>query len=187
MTRDPEVLNAQQTADFLGVHVETVRRLARRGDLPSLKVGKDWRFRKGALLRWSEDQERGGSRYSVLVVDDEEPICRAMTKILERFGCRVRQATDGRMGLQLVRHETPDVILLDLLMPDMNGPQFLAELRTTHADLPVVVVTGYPDGELMLEAARHPPVMVLPKPVNGELLERALRVALGKRAAARDT
>ena len=52
--RKPEALDAQAAATLLNAHVETVRRLARRGGIPSFKVGKDWRFRKDALLRWSE-------------------------------------------------------------------------------------------------------------------------------------
>ena len=47
-----DVLNANEAARFLRAHVETVRRLARRGDLPSFKVGRDWRFDRRALLRW---------------------------------------------------------------------------------------------------------------------------------------
>ena len=62
MTRDPEVLNTQATAAFLGVHVETVRRLARSGALPSFKVGKDWRFRRDALLQWIDEQQRMDKR-----------------------------------------------------------------------------------------------------------------------------
>jgi excisionase family DNA binding protein len=56
MNRTPEVLNTKETAAFLGVHVETVRRLARSGALPSFKVGKDWRFRREVLLQWIEEQ-----------------------------------------------------------------------------------------------------------------------------------
>jgi excisionase family DNA binding protein len=174
------VLNTQETAIFLGVHVETVRRLARCGEIPSFKVGKDWRFRKEALMRWSEEQQRARSgRCSVLMVDDDEKVCRAMGRLLTRFGCRVRQATAGKEGLELVAQEAPDLILLDLVMPEMNGPQFLEELRQTHPDLPVVIVTGYPDSELMQQAMQYAPVMVLPKPVDQVLLERTVRVAFG--------
>ena len=62
MSRALEVLNTQETAALLGVHVETVRRLARSGALPSFKVGKDWRFRRDALLQWIDEQQRMNKR-----------------------------------------------------------------------------------------------------------------------------
>jgi excisionase family DNA binding protein len=51
-----DVLNAKEAAAFLKAHVETIRRLARRGEIPAFKVGKDWRFHQDALRRWSEEQ-----------------------------------------------------------------------------------------------------------------------------------
>ena len=57
MLRDLEVLTTLETASFLRVHIETLRRLARRGEIPSFKVGKDWRFRKDSLLRWADKQQ----------------------------------------------------------------------------------------------------------------------------------
>lgn len=186
MIRNPEVFNIREAAAFLGAHEQTIRKLARRGAIPAFKVGRDWRFRKEALLRWSEEQ-KCGCGCSVLVIDDEEMICKAMIRTVERFGCRARQASSGAKGLELVTQEVPDLILLDLKMPDMNGPQFLDELRKTHPDLPVVIVTAYPDSELMQKASQYAPVMVLAKPVEQVLLERTVRLALGKRAEVRAT
>jgi excisionase family DNA binding protein len=189
---NPDIFGIREAAAFLGVHEQTVRRLSRRNAIPCFKVGRDWRFRKEALVRWSEEQHRGGSEVqrradgpcSVLVVDDEEKICRALSGMLQRFGCRVRQATGGEEGLALVRQEPPDLILLDLMMPNMNGPQFLAVLREAHPELPVVIVTGYPDSELMQQATQYAPVMLLSKPVEAQLLERTVRTAVGAKMAA---
>ena len=184
MPRNSEVFNITGAAAFLGAHEQTVRRLARRGAIPAFKVGKDWRFRKEALLRWLEEQQRArGGRCSVLVVDDDEKVCRAMGRLLTRFGCRVRQATAGKDGLELVAKEAPDLILLDLVMPEMNGIQFLHSLRQTHPELPVVIITGFPDGELITHAIRYAPVMLLAKPVDATLLERTLRSVLGEKLA----
>jgi excisionase family DNA binding protein len=182
MARELEVLNIREAAAFLSAHEQTVRKLARRGAIPCFKVGRDWRFRKEALLRWTEEQQPGDRRPLVLVVDDDEKFCRAMSRTLDRFGCRVRFTTGGKEGLRLARQREPDLVLLDLKMPDLNGPRFLAELRKTHPDLPVVIVTGYSESELMQEASQYAPLMVLPKPVDRELLERTVRVATGKRA-----
>jgi excisionase family DNA binding protein len=65
-TREPEVLDAHEAAALLRAHVETVRRLARRGDIPSFKVGKDWRFNREALVRWSEKKPVGNQPTALL-------------------------------------------------------------------------------------------------------------------------
>ena len=178
--REAEVLNISEAAVYLRAHEQTVRKLARRGAIPAFKVGRDWRFRKEALLRWSEEQQRGGGRCLVLVVDDDEVICRTIGRVLESHGCRVRHATCGMDGLASVHQEKPDLILLDLVLPDTNGPQFLEKLRKTHPDLPVVIITGYADSELMQEAVQYAPVMLLRKPVECELLVRTVRTVLGE-------
>jgi len=70
-------------------------------------------------------------------------------------------------------------------MPEMNGPQFLEELRKIHPDLPVVIVTGYPDGELMKAAAGYAPVMLLAKPIVPALLERTVRTLMRDKMSTR--
>lgn len=175
---EPEVLDAHQAADFLGAHVETVRRLARRGDIPSFKLGSEWRFSREALRRWFGEQRRGTAP-TILVVDDDPEIVRGLTKLVERLGCKARGATNGALALEHVEQDPPALILLDLQMPDMNGAEFLDRLRLRHPDLPVVIVTGYPDSALMQRAAQHAPIMVLPKPARPQQVERTVRTILG--------
>ena len=176
MAIDSEVLTTKEAAVFLRAHVETVRRLATRGAIPAFKVGKDWRFRKEALIGWSEGQRSSSKKPLVLIVDDDPLICRAMGRLVESLGCNTCSAQDGREGLAQVARETPDLILLDLLMPNMNGLQFLEELRVSHPDLPVVIVTGHEDSELMRQVTKYAPLMVLSKPVAPGQLERTVRM-----------
>ena len=184
MPIDSEVLTTKEAAVFLRAHVETVRRLATRGAIPSFKVGKDWRFRKEALIRWSEEQRSPSKKPLVLIVDDDEGICRALSRVVAGIGCRMSCATDGAEGLALVAKEEPDVILLDLMMLNMNGPQFLEKLRATHPDLPVVIVTAYPDSELMTEAIKHGPLMLLSKPFEASQVQKLVTLVVGGRAIA---
>jgi len=81
---------------------------------------------------------------SALVVDDEEPARKMLTQILEKEHWNVIQAEDGLIALERIAKQRPDLILLDLMMPKMNGYQFVAELRK-HAEwrsIPIIVVTA---------------------------------------------
>ncbi|PYI89912.1 MAG: hybrid sensor histidine kinase/response regulator [Verrucomicrobia bacterium] len=81
---------------------------------------------------------------SALVVDDEEPARKMLTQILEKERWNVVQAENGLVALERIAKRRPDLIILDLMMPKMNGYQFIAELRK-HAEwqsIPIIVVTA---------------------------------------------
>ncbi|HET8728464.1 MAG TPA: response regulator, partial [Alphaproteobacteria bacterium] len=80
----------------------------------------------------------------VLVVEDDASTRQMMRRMLESEGWRVTEAENGRVGLDRVAGDAPDLILLDLMMPEMDGFQFMAELRRDPArrDLSVIVVTA---------------------------------------------
>jgi PAS domain S-box-containing protein len=86
----------------------------------------------------------GRSTGRILIIDDEEPIRKGMRQLLEQNGWGVSEATDGLAALASVEAARPDLILLDLMMPGMDGFQFTAELRKTEAwrTIPVVVMTA---------------------------------------------
>jgi CheY-like chemotaxis protein len=81
---------------------------------------------------------------SALVVDDEEPARKMLTQILEKERWNVVQAENGLVALERIAKQRPDLILLDLVMPKMNGYQFLAELRKHDKwrSIPIIVVTA---------------------------------------------
>jgi excisionase family DNA binding protein len=158
--------------------VETVRRLARRGEIPAFKVGKDWRFRRDALLGWTETHDLRRREPHVLVVDDEKVVRDVVRRLLEPESYRVATASDAEQGLDYVAQGPPDVVLLDLKMPGMNGVEFLRRLRKEHGDVPVLIITGYPSSDLMRQAVQYGPITLLPKPLEQRQLLRSVRVAL---------
>jgi len=180
---DQEVLNVKEAAQLLGTHAETVRRLARRGEIPCFKVGSDWRFSRDALRQWFDDESKrtGMGAPGVLIVDDDPTVVRTMSRIAESAGCAIRSAVNGREALEIVDQRTPDLIFLDLDMPEMNGADFLDRLRVRHQDVPVVIVTGHPNGQLMHRVAQHAPVMVVSKPAHADHITRTIRTVLGDR------
>lgn len=173
-----EVLNAQEAAELLGAHVETIRRMARRGTIPAYKIGKDWRFRMAALVSWSETNPVTKKPIGILAIDDDARVCRLIRRVLEPAGYRVITAPNGIEGLVLLRTEPIDLVLLDLEMPIMNGPAFIRESKQIRPDLPVIIVTGYPDGNLMMEASKFGPLMLIAKPVDRKMLLSAVTLAL---------
>jgi DNA-binding response OmpR family regulator len=78
---------------------------------------------------------------TILVIDDQANVRTLLKDYLSNQGYRIVQAQDGQQGLFVARHEHPDLVLLDIMMPNMDGFQFLAAFRK-ESDIPVIVVTA---------------------------------------------
>ena len=175
-------LNAKEAAAFLGGHVETIRRLARRGDIPAYKIGKDWRFRREAILRWAEEHHLRRKPLCVLAVDDDPIVRKLITRLLEPEGFQVVTAGSGMDALAYLEKESVDLILLDLKMPEMNGAECLAELRKTGPGPAGHFYHGL-SGQRTLwsKAMRYGPFMLLAKPIDNEHLIRSVKRELNGR------
>ena len=80
---------------------------------------------------------------SVLVIDDEEIMREVLDALLVRERCSVALAASGDEGLELARTRTFDAVILDLMMPGMDGMQTLEELKKIDEDLPVIMITAF--------------------------------------------
>ena len=78
---------------------------------------------------------------TVLIIDDQANVRTLLKEYLTKQGYRVVQAQDGQQGLFVARHEQPDVVLLDVMMPNMDGFQFLTAFRKEN-QVPVIMVTA---------------------------------------------
>lgn len=103
-------------------------------------------------------------RSNLLLVDDDPAMREILSSILQRAKFDVSTAEDGRQALQQIRRHVPDVILMDLEMPGMDGPTTLQEIRRQWGALPVVLHTGHVDGPLLSRALEWAPFTVLSKP-----------------------
>ena len=187
VAHETELLDVYGAAEYLSVHEQTVRRLARKNDIPSSKVGRQWRFDKAALRRWlatHHERSRSCSAH-ILVVDDEEGTHALARAALEPEGCRVSAASGGAEALDLMRKERPDAVLLDLKMPGMDGPAVLKEIRRGYGDLPVIIITGYPDSDLMARAMEYCPITMLAKPAASRQILASVESVLGNRSLSR--
>lgn len=123
--------------------------------------------------------DRNHSQPRVLVVDDEDRVRTACRRVLETEGYDICEAADGALGLEAITREKPDVVLVDLMMPNMTGLQLLAQARRTQPDLAVVVITGYATLDKAVEAMKEGADDFLAKPFKPRdlriVVERALK------------
>jgi len=116
-------------------------------------------------------------RRSVLIVDDEEVLVRAMTRVLETRGYQVKAAHDGNAAIALIRREPFDVIVSDIQMPGMSGIDLLRVVRAYDLDVPVILMTGAPTVETAIEAVSLGALQYLAKPTPGDELAKAVEHA----------
>ncbi|HBI24000.1 MAG: hypothetical protein A2Y48_02500 [Nitrospirae bacterium RIFCSPLOW2_12_42_9] len=89
---------------------------------------------------------------SILLIDDEADYSETMRFWLMANGYNVRSASSGMDGLEEVKKERPDIVFLDMQMPDMNGIETLREIRRLYPDIPVIMVTACASDEMKREA-----------------------------------
>lgn len=112
---------------------------------------------------------------SLLVVDDDEIFCRYLDTTLRARGHQVVYETDARRAMGHLRGHSFDAVLLDLLMPEIDGLELLEQIREHFNVLPVLVVTAHGSAETTLEAMRRGATDFVTKPVDASHLE--LRIA----------
>lgn len=119
--------------------------------------------------------------YKVLIIDDEEPLREAIRILGDWKGLEVvevLEASDGRMGLELLKAHKVDLVMVDMKMPEMNGMEFLQVVEQEYPDLLTIVISGYNDFEYTRQAIHSKVVDYLLKPVNRGDLNQALRKAI---------
>lgn len=89
---------------------------------------------------------------NILLIDDETDYSETMGFWLMANGYSVRSAPAGRDGLETIRRERPDIVFLDIQMPEMDGIETLKTIRNEYYDLPVIMVTAYTTDERKKEA-----------------------------------
>lgn len=118
----------------------------------------------------------------VLVVDDQTDFCRLMHQWLEQKGFLPLSASSAELGLEMLRNQRVDMVIVDILMPDFNGIHLLKAVREMNPHLPVVAVTGMHDHNLVIDAFRAGASSFFYKPMDFRELEIVLRrgVDLGR-------
>jgi DNA-binding NtrC family response regulator len=124
---------------------------------------------------------------SILLVDDDEPFRRVMKVELERVGFQVEGAGSGAEALRAVGPTAPDVVLLDLRLPDMDGVAVLREMRRLSPTSEVILLTGHGSIDTAIESIKIGAFDYVAKPCPLDELEIRIRRALERRALNRRT
>ncbi|MBM4349714.1 MAG: response regulator [Deltaproteobacteria bacterium] len=117
---------------------------------------------------------------TILIVDDEKDLCTILSDSLSRDRYRVVTAFNGKMGLQLVKKEKPDLILLDIKMPGMDGIEVLRKIKRMKKEIVVIMFTAYGTLETARKAMKLGAYDYVTKPVDLFLLKSLVKEVLGK-------
>jgi len=112
----------------------------------------------------------------ILIVDDEPNVCQFLSEYLEYKGFETQISQSGKEALKYLETDTFDAILLDLIMPEMNGLEVLEKIRQMKIMIPVIIVTGVKDKNVADDAIKLGAADFIPKPIDLDRLEQSLIV-----------
>lgn len=178
----PELMTVKETAEYLRIPLPTVYYLVQRGQLPAIQIGGRWRIKRSLLDR-DVLRNEGAGQPTVLVVDDDPALQQLFKQFLKKAGFGRIVVGTGQEALQFADKQAFDLVFLDLKLPDMPGDEVYKALKAGHPDVPIVIITGYPDSEVLSRILAHGSVTVIQKPLEFEQLNRTVR-QLGHKGAA---
>jgi excisionase family DNA binding protein len=173
---EPDWLTLGQAAKFLGVAQSTIRKWSDTGRVPAFYTpGGHRRYRRGDLEAFLERSGPGGKPKdgpTVLVVDDDPAVRQLVRLSLELEGYLVKEAAGAEEGLSAVESEPPDLILLDVMMPHVDGWEMLRQIQERHGagSIPIVMFSGKVDAETAAQATERGASGFVGKPFDPQQL-----------------
>jgi len=131
--------------------------------------------------------ETSGRPIRIVYVEDEKSISFPISQILTMLGYEVRCACNGKQGLETVEDWKPDIILMDLRMPVMDGPTAIRALRShpDTSDIPIFVLSAYSDAKTRDECKQIGVDRFMSKPVDVDKLDAAIKDTLNRQTQAK--
>jgi excisionase family DNA binding protein len=179
-TSEPDWLTLGQAAKYLGVAQSTIRKWSDQGRVPAFYTpGGHRRYRRQDLDNFLARSGPGGAVQQgpvVLIVDDDARVREYVRVNLEMEGYTVREAGSAEQGLEVLEEVSPDLVLLDVMMPKVDGWEMLRRVRERHGTdaIPVVMFSGKVDEAAAGDAAARGAQGFLGKPFDPQqLIEHA--------------
>jgi excisionase family DNA binding protein len=169
------LLTVKETAEYLRIPLPTVYYLVQRGQLPAIQIGGRWRIKKSLLDRDILRQDKQGQP-TVLVVDDDPDLQELFKAFLKKIGFSRVVVGTAKDAIGSLRKQKFDLMFLDLQLPDAPGDQVYRTAKSIDPDLNVIVITGYPDSEILDRILQISPVTVLKKPLKIEQLNQTMKI-----------
>ena len=107
---------------------------------------------------------------SVLIVDDEPSVRQTLSEWMRKKNFRVFEAEGGRQAMEMIQRDDPDIVISDVLMPGMDGIQLLKAAKAVKADIPFLMISGYPSRSTVVDIMKYGASDYLPKPFTPEEL-----------------
>ncbi len=182
-TRLHNLLTVKETAKYLRIPLPTVYYLVQRGQLPAIQIGGRWRIKKASLDKDILKKDKAGQP-TVLVVDDDESLQSLFKLSLKKIGLSRVVVGTVKEALVALAKQRFDLLFLDLELPDGSADDVYEAAKKIDPELPIVIITGYPNSEMLDRILSKGPVTVLKKPLQVEQLQQTVRI-LGPKDAAR--
>ena len=180
---EPDWLTLGQAAKYLGVAQSTIRKWSDQGRVPAFYTpGGHRRYRRGDLETFLERSGPGGRAAggpTVLIVDDDEGTRALVRAGLELEGFDVREAASGTEGLSVLEQDPPDLILLDVMMPQMDGWEMLHRVQERHGVDAIQVIMYSGKIEEARKAEERGAQAFIGKPFDPSKLLEATKQLLG--------
>ncbi len=170
-----DLLTVKETSEYLRIPLPTVYYLVQRGQLPAVQIGGRWRIKKNSLDRDILHKNQPSTPH-ILVVDDDPAIQDLFGKLLSRLGLESTIVDNAAAALAALKKGKFALMFLDLQLPDITGDEVFGHAREFVPDLPVIIVTGYPDSDMLDRILRKGPVTVLKKPLNLDQVSQSLKL-----------
>jgi two-component system chemotaxis response regulator CheY len=173
---EPDWLTLGQAAKYLGVAQSTIRKWSDTGRVPAFYTpGGHRRYRRMDLDAFLERSGPGGKPKdgpTVLVVDDDPGVRQVVRLSLELEGYAVKEAAGAEEGLAAVEDEAPDLILLDVMMPHVDGWEMLRRIQERHGagSIPIVMFSGKVDAQTAAQATARGAQGFVGKPFDPQQL-----------------
>ena len=174
---EPQWLTLGEAARYLGVAQSTIRKWSDSGRVRAFYTpGRHRRYRQKDLDAFLDSSSpAAGSGPLVLIVDDDERVREYVRVNLEAEGYIVREAGNADEGLRALEESQPDLVLLDVMMPQVDGWEMLQRLQERHGEgaVPVVMFSGKVGEQAADEAAERGAQGFIGKPFDpGQLIEK---------------